>query len=347
MLTVLRYPTTSPITSACRAATGRSLLLHFARRWNPQVVYMPCYVPEGVIKPFKESGATIVFYKLDEQLRPDTDILALDLAMAVHGGARPVIVVIHYCGMVQPMGALREIADRYGAVLLSDCAHALLNSAAHTQFADVVLYSLSKFLPVADGAVIATTKLDLDLSVAEEALPEMHQEASAAFTAHLEFNRTIGLAQHGADISSVLESSAEAYEAYYKHIDGDMELKTQSARSRAIEARTNLATMRKVRERNSRILSDMMPPSLLVREDQDCQFAFPIRCCGKREEMIAALCEIGVLASSLSDKWEFIPLSGFEVEANFIDDHLLLPIGEQVSQESIITMVDALARVEL
>ena len=75
MLTVLRSAHTRSFLSGCRAATGRSLLLHLARRLNPGAVFMPCFVPEGVIKPFLAAGVDVIFYRLTPQLYPDIEHL--------------------------------------------------------------------------------------------------------------------------------------------------------------------------------------------------------------------------------------------------------------------------------
>ncbi len=56
----------------------------------------------------------------------------------------------------------------------------------------------------------------------------------------------------------------------------------------------------------------------------------PIRCKGKRRGIEAALYQVGVLASTLTDRWDHVQ-QGFDIELEFFDDHLLLPIDRDVN----------------
>lgn len=329
MLTVLRYHSAHPVTSACRVATGRSAVLLFAQRWRPETVFMPCYVPDGIISPFMAAGTHVVFYRLDAELRPD--LAHLDQVMTENPGLRPVIVVVHYFGMVQPMIKLHDIAAKHEAILFSDCAHALLMNGPHTIYSDVSLISLNKFIPVADGAILSTRLRDLDLSIDESALPSVPPLPRAAYDMHLSANAEIVAAGAEKDISELLATSEAAYSEYYYFINKSMWPMAQSPESRAVEAMQNYKSMYLQRSQKSGYL-DVLLSGLLVRPSgQDCQFAYPIRCFGLRDEIGAALARVGVLASTINDKWDHIPSGGFDIEAAFIDDHLLLPIGEAVT----------------
>ena len=121
-----------------------------------------------------------------------------------------------------------------------------------------------------------------------------------------------------------------------------MSLHAQSSESRVIEGATDWSALAKERKRKSELLTRNLHKRLVVRSDAGAQFAHPIRCHGQLDEMVAALNHIGVIASAASARWDHIPDSGFEFETEFIDDHLLLPIGEDVDGEYLVEMCNAL-----
>src|SRR5512143_1493344 len=121
MLTVLRHSAEPAFTSGCRVATGRSAILHLVRRYDPEYVFMPCYVPDGIIHPVQKAGRRIVFYKLTRGLRPDLGDLAQKLA--VSKSIRPLVIGIEYFGLPLNCLSLKKIAEYHSGVVLADCAH--------------------------------------------------------------------------------------------------------------------------------------------------------------------------------------------------------------------------------
>lgn len=332
MHTILRYPTEFSFTSACRLATGRSCIMHMANRWQPDHVFMPCFVPEGVINPFIALGVKVVFYKLTETL--DVDKRDLKEKMEAHESKRPLVVGLHYFGLDGLADGVADIAHHFGGVMLADCAHAMMGGA--TTDADAVLYSLNKFLPVVDGALIASRNPELDLSLDHSSLPSLPRLIVDSYKLHLRANAAVADARIGSDLTYEIAISDEAYDKYYKFIDERMEPFAQSEESRATEAASDLPMMLATRYLRGSILTGKLEEQLLVREAQTPQFAYPIRCLGQRERMVSALTDIGVLPSTLQDRWDHIPLEGFDVERRFIDDHLLLPINETVDMETLV-----------
>ncbi|HVM96588.1 MAG TPA: hypothetical protein VMT89_09375 [Candidatus Acidoferrales bacterium] len=328
-------------TSACRVATGRSAILHMARRWNPEHVFIPCFVPEGVIRPFQAAGTKIVFYKLTEELLPD--LHDLFEKMRTQKGERPVIVDIHYFGM-ESWRDLTPLAHEFGGIVLSDYAQAMVGAYST---ADVVLYSLNKFLPVTDGAILASRNPALDVSLDHTALQELPYDITRAYHDHLEANAAIARAPVETVPFEALRSE-RAYNRYYEFIDKFMEPPmAQSAASRAIEAASDIELMSVSRGIRSRILCQKLRAPFLVRQQETAQFAFPVRCHGYRDEMIDALSQIDVLPGTLRERWNHIPVAGYEIEAAFIDDHLLLPIGETVSVDKLNEMAAVINAFEI
>jgi hypothetical protein len=337
MLTVFRYETDSPIKSACRVATGRSAALHMAKRWNPEVVYMPCYVPEGIIKPFRAAGVIIRFYKLDPSLCPD--FADLDRKMDEDAPSMPVIVIIHYFGMRASTFEAQKLAAKFGGIVLSDSAHCIPFGDCSFD-ADVTLYSLNKFIAVPDGAIMLSRRDDLDVTVHENA-PTLPVGALQAYYSHLSANRQIARAAPSSDISQLAAQSAKYYGDYYKLIDDDMSVHSQSAFSRAVEAKTDFYMMKRLRQGKSDFLAQRIIPNRLVQHNQSCEFAFPVRCGGYKDEMASALYRAGVVPCDLVSMWDHIPTGeGYDVETVFVDDHLLLPINEAVDMKDMLLMAE-------
>ncbi|MGV9762636.1 MULTISPECIES: DegT/DnrJ/EryC1/StrS family aminotransferase [Micromonospora] len=102
----------------------------------------------GVFDPVTELGLDPGFYDLTEDLAVDVSSLEARLAERPYD----VVVVIHYFGRTErAIGRIRELTDRYGALLLEDLAHAWFTHALGGpagRTGDVSLYSLHKMLPM-------------------------------------------------------------------------------------------------------------------------------------------------------------------------------------------------------
>lgn len=324
MLTVLRHPTDQGFTSACRVATGRSAILHMARRWKPDKVFMPSYVPEGIINPFIESRAQIIFYKLTDTLAP----ALMDLReKVITATSRSIVVAIEYFGYPACYGALRGELPGFEGLVFVDCAHSLFS---HPYY-DVKLSVFNKVIAVTDGAAIYSRVPELDLTLDDRALPQIPTEALNAYEDHLRANGTITTSEEASDVEVAVLESAMSYEKYYQIISKNMEPWAQSSASRIIEGATDWSTLARQRKRKSEMIRHSTPKRMSIRHDTPAQFAHPIRCHGRREEMVDALSNIGVVAGALNERWDHIPSDrGFDFEREFIDDHLLLPTGEDV-----------------
>ena len=331
MLTVLRYPKSSQFTSGCRLATGRSCIAHLIDIYQPKIVFMSCYVPEGVIWPFAKAGVEIKFYRLNRDLSPNVD----DVQRLISVARAPFIFVfIHYFGWPGLIDMLLTEAVRdQGGVILEDCAHRLFDES--TSEADVTLYSLNKFLPVADGAIMVSRNSAIDITVGDGLRP-LSDVTLFAYAAHLEANARIA---NGFAIGQAMQDNRRAYEIYYDGIK-DMKPHGQSNQSRAVEAATNYLGMMTGRKRKSLLLAGLLS-RLAGRPHVASQFAFPIRCHGHRREMETALFSADVMASTLTDRWDHVR-HDFAIETEFFDDHLLLPIGEDVTNADCYRMAEVL-----
>ena len=61
-----------------------SILNHVKKNKRIEKVFIPSYLPEGVIEPIKKSKIDYVFYKLDVKLNPNIDFLESKLKKKIY-----------------------------------------------------------------------------------------------------------------------------------------------------------------------------------------------------------------------------------------------------------------------
>ena len=137
-----------------------SLALHVLGANPGSRILVPTYHCTTMIAPVVHAGMQPVFYPTTAHGAPDLAWLRLaDLA-----GVRAILAA-HYFGLPQPMSALRAFCDTRGIALIEDCAHAFFgysDDRAVGSWGDVAIASLTKFFPVPEGGLIASTTRPLD-----------------------------------------------------------------------------------------------------------------------------------------------------------------------------------------
>jgi len=126
-------------------------------------VLAPAYHCSAAIEPILYAGARVRYYGIGRGCTPDP----ADIAARVDASTRA-LLVIHYFGFPQPMGALQALCRAHRLALIEDCAHVLVGRAAGRplgSFGDVSVFSWRKLLPLQDGAhlVLNNPQLRLDL----------------------------------------------------------------------------------------------------------------------------------------------------------------------------------------
>jgi len=145
-----------------KVSSGRAaiaLALQHARVGDGDEVLVPAYHCESMISPIRYVGALPVFYRVTR----DTAVDLVDLEAKITPQTR-VILATHYFGFPQAVGKLRELCDRYGILLVEDCAHAFfgtVNGAPIGAFGDYSVGSAMKFFPLFDGGLLASSRHDL------------------------------------------------------------------------------------------------------------------------------------------------------------------------------------------
>jgi dTDP-4-amino-4,6-dideoxygalactose transaminase len=117
-------------------------------------VLVPTYHCPTMVAPAHLAGLPIRFYGLAEDGLPD--LQSIDAQATDRCGA---ILVPHLFGRTLSLAAVRSWCDRHGIALIEDCAHALFGQAGERPvgaWGDYATASLSKFLPVPEGGLLAS-----------------------------------------------------------------------------------------------------------------------------------------------------------------------------------------------
>jgi perosamine synthetase len=116
------------------------------------VVLCPSYNCGHEIEPLTRLGLTVECYRITADLAIDLD----DLERRFDENVKA-LVVTHYFGFAQPLAQLRALCDRYGVLLVEDCAHALLSDDASGtlgRVGDLAIYSMRKTVPIPNGGAV-------------------------------------------------------------------------------------------------------------------------------------------------------------------------------------------------
>jgi len=343
------FPLPLGYSSVCRLATGRSALFHLLQRMQampdpPVRVLMPAYVAEGVIQPFRSGDFDIEFYHLKQDLTPDLMNLQ---ELLLRGSGRSLVVLVHFFGFPARSPELTQLVHQHGGILLDDLAHAPLSRDVDGRLlgesSELALYSLNKFLPVVDGAILLSWLSELDVSVSDvSTLPELPEVAQQAYGDHLAAAGQLAVDVDADAVQRDLRALGTAYESYYREINSDLSLRRQSTMSAQLEQAFPYRHMISQRCSNARMVYQglrcgvfslvypMLPEGVVP-------FCIPVRVApNHRSRVVKAMMARGILLSTLQDKWNFIPPgreADFEFEYAFLDEHLLIPISEFISAE--------------
>jgi len=135
----------------CWTELGRGALRLAARVLGLEgaEVLVPAYHHGVEVDALLAAGASPAFYEVGARWAVDLDDLERRVGPRTRG-----ILLTHFAGFPGPASQLRALADRYGLVLIEDCAQALLSSDGGVPLGttgDASVFSLRTSLPVPHG----------------------------------------------------------------------------------------------------------------------------------------------------------------------------------------------------
>lgn len=142
-------------------------------------VLVPSYTNGMEVAPLSHAGARV----LQLPLEPDLQLNLNALERALRQERPKLVVATHYLGFAQPIDAIVELAHRYGAWVLEDCAHAFLAQTPDGRWlgsiGDFAIYSLYKTVALPDGGALVVNHPELPLPAAPQE-PEASSSISGA-----------------------------------------------------------------------------------------------------------------------------------------------------------------------
>lgn len=136
-----------------QATHGAAIIRGLLQASGParHAVWVPDYYCDGALHHFRHPSIRLVFYPVDDRLRPDWAACAALLAE----GPPVLFMLVHYFGTVNDLAAARAFCDRQGALLLEDAVHVLRPVGVIGSAGDFTCYSPRKYLDLPDGGLLA------------------------------------------------------------------------------------------------------------------------------------------------------------------------------------------------
>jgi len=149
--------------AAVRTTTsGRAAIFHALRIADlpkGSIVLLPTYHCPTMVAPAVILGMKCEFYTLGADGLPDLERIPEAIAQETR-----VMLVAHLFGVTRSLKNIRDWCDRRGVLLIEDCAHALYGQAGERPvgaWGDYATASLSKFLPVPEGGILASSRHEI------------------------------------------------------------------------------------------------------------------------------------------------------------------------------------------
>lgn len=148
--------------AAIHTPSGRIALGHALRESGVQAgdeVLTPAYHCKAMIGPIRWLAAHPVLYKVDSALNVDID----DIRTKITARSK-VLLIVHYFGFPQNLVELQRFCQRYGLVLIEDCAHSFFgefDGQPIGSFGQFAIASTMKFFPVYDGGCLVSSQRPL------------------------------------------------------------------------------------------------------------------------------------------------------------------------------------------
>lgn len=325
-------------------ASGREALVALTRALglpSGSRVLLPALVPEGVIAPFRKAGCQIIFYPLDENLDPEYPAID-DLLRS----ERPELaVLIHYFGLIKDVTRFTDLCHQCGTRVMEDMAHILRSRAEDMNSeADFVLHSLTKMLPVPDGAVLEMKPKYASLQL------QFRRDLRHSIYITL---RIAELMLHTVQHSFGSEGVRRALSVLYRGLPSYRVLMSyftrphrMSALSRYLLRRFAVSEIVSHRRHLERLYEQGLSPKLFGRfvehgsNGQHCKMGFPVRV-ADRKSLCQWLLDHNIQGVFFQICWDFAPdLAKFDVAKQLMREHFLFPTAAHLSESDILYVIE-------
>lgn len=161
-------------------ASARAAMTHILRTrlaLDPRGILLPAYIGlskiegSGVFDPIRATGIPYAFYRVNERLEPNMEMLE----SLLRSGRFQLAFLIHYfgCAQIEPARFIR-LCHAYDVQVVEDCAHTLTGGLGSTKLGDegdYAIFSIHKSTATVDGGFFldhAKGVVDFPLAAGEE-----------------------------------------------------------------------------------------------------------------------------------------------------------------------------------
>lgn len=145
------------LTRTILTTSGRAAIYHALLQLQlppASTVLVPSYHCPTMVAPVLLANLTVAYFGLRADGLPN--LTTIDAATAAKTKA---MLVSHYFGIANSLAEVRQWCDERGIVLIEDCAHCYFGNAGERavgDWGDYATASLSKFLPLPEGGLLAS-----------------------------------------------------------------------------------------------------------------------------------------------------------------------------------------------
>lgn len=319
--------------------TGRAALYaalkEILNRRGKKKGWVPAFICPSVIATFRLLGFDLEFYGVGDTL---TERMSLEEKIA----EGETFFYVHYFGKkntaisewIASMGRSKDF------FLIEDCVQASLNSNVG-QDGDFAITSYRKFLPQPDGAFLwSTLPMEIQLASPDE------EFISSKFL--------------GKFMRSFMDHDDLYLDLFLKSeqlLDHDFEPRRMSWFSAFLMARTDIAGVSQARQKNWRLLHELIhhspSASLIISplfhelSEGEVPVGFPVKVSGgKRDSLRRYLVEQKIYCPVHWDLLHLQKVSGWNLEKNLSRSILTLPIDQRLDEEQLHSMIQGIESFE-
>jgi dTDP-4-amino-4,6-dideoxygalactose transaminase len=306
-------------------------------------ILLPPFIAHGVILPLKRNKISLEFYKSNDDLTFDLKDIAKLIA---EKSSVKAILIIHYFGYPQPIDTLKNYINNKKIFIIEDCAQAFLScyedgSMIGTK-GDVSLFSLSKSLPIPDGSFVIINNPSILMEQIKYKFSVLSKSALINHYIYLKIKYLQSNLSNRFIYYLMNFISKFPYLLYYISLCWQKNPTKISNISKEILQKFDFVKFKEKRISNyyelikECSLSNYTFPRFISQKPY-VLIGIPFLS-GNKIKVISQLKKNGYEVLNYNKLWNFIPkskLAHFHNELLFYENHLLLPVNENIEKESI------------
>ncbi|WP_440834038.1 hypothetical protein [Paenibacillus sp. 22594] len=314
--------------------TGRAAILlaleELEIRGAERIAYLPVYICDSVVQPFREKNYTIHFYSMGADLKtPDHLPQRLN---------NVVFLFVHYFGLENK--AIKRWLENERSTkrffVIEDCVQAAFSEFDNELF-DFKIYSYRKFTPQPDGALlISKEQLQLNFNKL------CRQDEKDFLFGQVEGKIRRSLSKDESEFLSLLKSSES-------RLDSRMSVGRMSEFSVFLMERIDIEQIKKKRKENWSVFSNLIESDRLIKKfltplyttimDNEVPLGFPVLVpVDLRNSLRQYLINHNIFCPI---HW-IIPQKSFDNDMKISSAILTIPIDQRISEEHILYVVEEL-----